>query len=186
MKILKTLTIILLPLTAIAQSPADTISLADLSPISYNYKKCVVTITAGKWTKENGKDILPVTATITNTANDTLEYEIRDFRVLNYPANKDGLQFDTGNGQAVDVLYHIPISILAPQQHANLAINLIKAKGTSDSHGKFRICILLIIDRPHELGIGYILNVKDGSILKLPDADIKNRSHWLRSNVLKI
>ena len=174
--------LIIIPAFVAGQVGNDSLTLLNLPKIRYDYKKCVVTIKADNPEQWRATNKLAVLVTITNNSEDTLKYGMWSYDFLNYSVDNKDLQIDEGS----DILKNVVNVFTTPPRKENtFRIELTKRKGIGDFHGKFRINFHLMIERGNEIDNEYILNT-NGEFIKLPDADLKSRSHWVSSNTIKI
>ena len=165
--------VILMPAISFAQ---------DFPTITYNYKNCSLTIKEENWIKKEGKDVLPVTATLSNNSDDTLKYESE----LCY----NGLFYckaDTNNFKITNLpmscTKNWPITVkLAPHTSQSEVLTLVRAK---DNAKELKIKFYLVLANEDYPTIGLIKEVTgDDAYRKQYYQDLEKRTHLISSNTL--
>lgn len=188
--------LILIPVVTIGQLHAISVNNRDTSKTLYKYdfRKCLFTIKTGDWTTHQGKNVLPVTATLNNTANDTLEYETMTYRMLGYNIKSNNLEYEYVNE---DILKNFPeIVKIPPHQSRTFSFNLIKKNVTSAPANTLQVGFCLVL--PKENNGAFLFEdpfTNDDSSAYTMDSngnfiphkkELAERTHWLWSNIIKI
>ncbi len=101
--------------------------LAQVFPkVTYNYRNCSLIIRAGEWIKNGNRVILPITAILSNNADDTLKYASELCFKGEFGYLTDTTKFSIA-GRPEDCLKNWPITEVIPP-HSNITENLLLIK----------------------------------------------------------
>jgi hypothetical protein len=189
MKIVKSLIVILImPVFTFSQGYVS----ADVK-YKYDYKKCILTATKGKWIKNGANNILPVKVTLSNTADNAFECEYSETCWKTYYGVNNSLLEVEGSHETCtkNLLYAL---IILPHQSVTFDLNVVCLDTLRDFHGKFKIDFHMVLGNPKVEEVNFIDRYGDPSgndhplskkEIKEYDKAMKNRNHIVWSNTIE-
>jgi hypothetical protein len=164
----------------------------ELIPYQFDYNKCILKVKVDKWTKHNGKNVLPVTATLDNTSDDTLKYEMMTYYMLAFNIKNNNLQYEYRDE---DILKNIPeFEIIPPHENKSYFFNLIKKDSLRKTNGSLKIGFCLVFPIYSSPSKDFYIHFEDPFAYQLDDKgkviphdnDLKNRTHLLWSDKIDL